>query len=182
MLNLSVREKNALVLAGIFMALFVVVQFIYYPAMDKQQRLRTALEYQQHSLGEMIRLQQQYQALNRGVLDQKQMIQERPPDFSLFSFLDAQAEQSGVKKRVDYMQPFEQESPYPEYDLERVKVKLKALVLKELMTFLFKVEEDSSGVFITSLSISRTGKQQDVLDAVVEAQTLIPRQISRGSM
>lgn len=177
-MNLSAREKNYLTAAGTVIVIFVLFQFIYFPALDKRDALVRILDAQTRAIDEMASLQAEYQGLSQGLEGQKAVIQSRGRGFSLFSFLDHQARLSGVKKKLAYMQPFSQESGHPDYSVARVKVKLNDLYLQELVDFLNKVEGQGNAVFITSLSISRTGAGQDLMDAVIEAQTLMPK----GSM
>ena len=52
-----------------------------------------------------------------------------------------------------------------------VKVKLKDVYLKEFIDFLYRIESSGNAVNITSLSLSKSGKDKLRLDALIEAQT-----------
>jgi len=97
----------------------------------------------------------------------------RDKAFSLFSFLDTEAKKCGVKDNVEYMRPTSRDLENSKYNVSRVKVKLSQVYLMELVDFLYLVESSGNHVAITSISLSRTGKKKKLLDAVIEAETLI---------
>ena len=101
------------------------------------------------------------------------ILSQRTKGFTLFSFLDTLAEKSGVKDNVAYMKPSSRTFNDKNYAISMVKIKLDALYLKELVDFLYSVESSRNGVHIRSLSLSKTGKEQTMLDAIVEAETLV---------
>ncbi|MCD4675060.1 MAG: general secretion pathway protein GspM, partial [Desulfobacula sp.] len=82
----------------------------------------------------------------------------------------------GVKENVAYMKPFTKKLETSLYILATVKVKLKEVYLKELVDFLYHIESSKNGVTITSLSLSKAGKEKVKLDAVVETQTLMQKE------
>ncbi len=173
MLNLAKREKNVLTAGGVFIVVFLFVQLFYFPAVDKRKSLENALETKQKKLKEMGSLQQQYLSLSGSMDGQKDAILTRNKNFSLFLFLDTEAKKSGVKDNVAYMKPFSRDIDSSKYKIARVKVKLNQVYLKELVDFLYLVESSENQVSITSISLSKTGKQKNLLDAVIEAETLM---------
>jgi len=52
-----------------------------------------------------------------------------------------------------------------------VKVKLKDVYLKEFIDFLYRIESSGNQVNITSLSMSKSGKEKLRLDILIETQT-----------
>jgi hypothetical protein len=109
-------------------------------------------------------------------LQQETALTARPQNFTLFSFLDRQAEKSHVKKNIDYMKTFSRELDTTGYKLSKVKLKLKNIFLDDLVQFIRRVEAPGNGVFITALSLSETGKGKKMLDVIIEAQTLIQKE------
>ncbi len=171
--ELSGRDRTMLAAGAVFLVIFCAVQFIYLPAMDKQAALKKTVAVQDEAVGQMKTLQKTFQDLSLDLDQQKSSLEKRPAGFTLFSFLDTQAEKSGVKKNVAYMKPSTQDMEKTGYTISRVKVKIEEVHLKGLMDFLYRIEASPDGVLITSLSLSKTGKKGDRLDAVFEAETLI---------
>ena len=173
MFDFSKREKNVLIIGGIFLIVFIGVQFIYSPSIGKRNDLERILLEKQASLEEMALLQQKFLAVSNNFDTKTKTIANKRKGFSLFSFLDSQAQQSGVKENVAYMKPFTKKIEKSVYILATVKVKLKEVYLKGLVDFLYHIELSNNGVTITSLSLTKAGKEKEKLDAVIETQTLM---------
>jgi len=172
--NLSTREKNILAGSGVLVLIFIAIQFIYLPAFDKRKDLERVLSVETTSLDNIRQLQKQY--LSRVVDHKKLALETRQKGFTLFSFLDRQAAKSGVKKNIDYMKPFSQDLDNTPYEISKVKLKLKKIVLHEFINFIDGVETSVNGVQIISLSVTKTGKKEEFLDAVIEAQILMMKE------
>ncbi len=172
--TLSTREKF-IVITGIAVVLvFLALQFVFFPLMDRKKELKRILTIEQDGLNQMATLRDQYLKITRGMDRQSSNLSDRPADFTLFSFLDSRAEASGVKKNIDYMRPFTQAAEDGSFQISRVRLKLKNLYLNDLMEFLKQVETSGNGVHVTSISLARTGENDNLLEAVLETQTLMP--------
>ena len=171
--DFSKREINVLIGGIIFVILFLGYQFGVVAVLDKRDNLKRILNDKRTALDEMALLQKQFIAVSNNFDSKIQAIADREKGFSLFSFLDSQAQQSNVKENVAYMKPFTKKSENSSYMLSTVKINLKKIYLKELIDFLYHIESSKNAVTITSLSLSKTGKEKQVLDAIIEAQTLI---------
>ncbi len=156
-----------------FLITFVVVQFILVPALDRKKELEQRVAANETALNEIIALQQEYSSLSRMNMAETGILSQRAKGFTLFSFLDTLAEKSGVKDNVAYMKPSSRTFNDKNYAISMVKIKLDTLYLKELVDFLYSVESSRNGVHIRSLSLSKTGKEQTMIDAIVEAETLV---------
>ncbi|MBU3951277.1 MAG: general secretion pathway protein GspM [Proteobacteria bacterium] len=174
--TLSIKDKNVLTAGGILVVIFMAIQFVYLPAVDKREDLKRILSVEKQSLNQIRTLQKQYLSLAQNFDLQKDALKNRQKNFSLFSFLDLQAEKSGVKDNIDYMKPFSQELENSPYTISKVKLKLKDVFLNEFIDFMHGIEASENSVRIISLSLSKTGKNKDKLDAVIETQTLVVRE------
>jgi len=172
-MNLSQRDKKALIICAGFLMVFIAFQFVLVPALDRKQALSDSIAAKEAALGEMISLQQEYSRLSRMSMAETNILTRRAKGFTLFSFLDTLAEKSGVKDNVAYMKPSSRTFNDKNYAVSMVKIKLNTLYLKELVDFLYSVESSRNGVHIRSLSLSKTGKDQTMIDAIVEAETLV---------
>lgn len=173
--RLSSREKQVVMGGGILALLFICVQFIYLPAYDKHAALRKTLAAEQASLERIRVLEREFVQMSPDHQAAQALVKTRDKGFTLFSFLDRQASMSGVKSQIDYMKPQTKNLENQPFSLAVVKLKLKQTVLKDLIRFIDRVEAPGSGIRIVSLSLTQSGKEKKYLDAVIEAQTLMPK-------
>ncbi len=174
--NLSYRERMTVIGGGVLVLLFILVQFIYLPAWDKRADLEQTLAAEQISLSRIRLLQKEYLSLAPDHSGARGMIQNRNKGFTLFSFLDRKAAKSGVKGNIDYMKPHTRELDNSPFTLSIVKLKLKQIVLRDFTRFIREVESPDSGIWIASLSLSKSGKEKNRLDATIEAHTLVAKE------
>lgn len=168
--QLSNREQTILAAGGIIAILFMVVQFVFLPVYDHKHLLEQRLSANNEALRQMHVLQQQYRSLASVMNHQEKALSLREKGFTLFSFLDDQAERSHLKKNIDYMKPASQPLENSPYLLSKVKLKLKGIYLKDMVDFIQGIESSQNGVIITSLALSKSGKNKRLLDVVIEAQ------------
>ncbi len=174
--DLSKRENMVLIGGILFVVLFCGFQFGIVPVLEKKDDLKRILGEKNNNLEEMMLLRQQFIAGSKYTGSKARILAARPTGFSLFSFLDSQAEQSGVKGNVAYMKPLTKRLDNDLYTLASVKVKLSQVVLKDLVAFLYRIESSENSVDIISLSLSKAGRDKLKIDAVLEAQTLMVKE------
>lgn len=172
-MNISNRDKKALIICAGFLMAFIVVQFMLLPTLEKRKALEQSLIARSASLEELINLEREYIILAGRTGVENSAISGRETDFTLFSFIDTLAEQSGVKDNVAYMKPSSRTLTNRAYAVSMVKIKLDSLYLKEFVDFINGVESSPNHVQIKSLSLSKTGKDNTLIDAIVEAETIV---------
>lgn len=171
--TLTTREKNTVITGTVLASIFVFIQFVYLPLLDQKQNLERILATEKHSHQQMKTLEAQYHNTSLNVAMQQKILETRPKEFTLFSFLDAQAETSGVKAHIDYMRPDSLDLDDGPFSIAKIRLKLKAVYLNNLMEFIRLVETSGNGVQAVSLSLSLAGREKKLLDAVMELQTLM---------
>ena len=100
---LSSREKQVVTGGAILVLVFILIQFVYLPGHDRHRALEKSLVSEQQSLERIRHLEAQYQAMTRSSQELDSLVRTRDKTFTLFSFLDRQAEKAGVKAHIDYM-------------------------------------------------------------------------------
>lgn len=171
--NLNSREK-IIVAAGSALALvFLVLQFIYLPALDRRTDLRASLAAERKALDRIRQLQREYLSLAPGNSQAMGRIGNRGKGFTLFSFLDRQAASAGVKGNIDYMKPHTRSLDNSPFTVSVVKLKLEKVVLRDFIRFIRSVEAPEIGIAIASLSVTKSGKDKKYLDITLEAETLM---------
>jgi general secretion pathway protein M len=170
--NVTKREKYAIWLAGGLIAAVLVYQLIVAPLADKRRQLNRQLAAQTRALQEMQTLKAEYEEIKGRADAEKGKMAGRSQGFTLFSFLDSLAGQVGLKDRIAYMKPSQTAVENSPFSMSVVETKLQGVTMKELTAYLYSIETSDNVVKVKGLSISKTGKQADSVDAVLMVETL----------
>jgi general secretion pathway protein M len=170
--KLTKREKYAIYALSGAIFLFILFQFIVFPSIDKRKRLERTLRIKEDILSEMMTLKSDYDAIEKRTSLAKVRFENREKGFTLFSFLDRLTGKARIKEYVTYMKPSTTVQKNNSYKISQVEMKLKGLTLQQLTTYLYMVETSKNMVNIKRLSISKTGKQEGFIDAVLQVETV----------
>jgi general secretion pathway protein M len=171
-IKLTRREKYAVYAASAAIFLFVVIQFIVFPSINKRERLRRTLNVKSEMLHEMIALKSEYEEIKKRNDFLKIQFANRDKGFTLFSFLDKLAGKAGIKDHTTYMKPSTSAQKNGQYKISQVEMKLQGLTLQQLTAYLHMIETSKNMVTIKRFSITKTGKQEGVIDAVLQVETV----------
>ena len=166
------RERLAIMLAAGVIGIFLVVTFIVEPFISKTDQLKKSLHDKAVMLEQMRQLQSEYGKLTQKAEVSKALFSRRQKGFKLFSFLDQLAGEAGIKDRISYMKPSTKVQKNSPYKISRVEMKLDAITLKQLTTYLYGVETSKNMVDIKRISISKKDKKQGLLTAVLQVETV----------
>jgi len=167
MIQLNQREKMAVGLAGVCLLVFVVLQFLVFPLVDKRARLIKGLAGREKAVIEMRAMQARFQAISQQSGSLADRLAKRDPEFSLFSFLEKNAADSGVKDRIAYMKPSEA-AKGELFRQSLVEMKLQAVSLQQLVDFLEKTESPDLLVGIDKITIQENTKEEATLDVTLQ--------------
>jgi general secretion pathway protein M len=170
-INLQRREKIAVTAAVVALAVFLVLQIIVFPVIDRGGELRREIKSKNEDLQEMQSLKAEYASLSRYSNDMENGIKKRPRTFTLFSFIDKLAGTSGIKSNIVYMKPSTSNLKNSSYSLSTVEIKLNALTMEQLTTFLYGIENSTNMVWIRRLSVSKSDSNQNLLNSVLQVET-----------
>ena len=164
---LSTRDRTALIIGGGLLLIFVVTQFILFPLVDKRKRLKKTIVSRQVAVRKMQEMQIQYQQLNEQSHGLEKQLAQRSQAFSLFSFLEKMATESKIKDHIIYMKP---STVTGEGELRQVMVEMKLQVigLKQLVTFLQRMESPENVVAVKRISIQESKKTKGTLDVIMQ--------------
>lgn len=172
-MTLGKREKIVAAIGIAFVTAYVIIQFIIQPLVQWQHRLTRSHAVKVQTLGQMQQLNARYHSIgNRSVLLKKQLSQ-RKQGFTLFSFLDQQAGQSGIKENITYMKPMPAAGKDAAFKIAAVEMKLVLVSMTQLVNFLYRVETAPDIIWVKSLSIKQTGGDKTYIDVVLMVETLI---------
>lgn len=169
--NLQRREKIAVMAAAVALVIFLLLEIIVFPVIDRGEELRRQIKSKTEALQEMQSLKSEYVSLSRYSIDVENGIKKRPRTFTLFSFIDKLAGTSGIKSNIVYMKPSSSNLKNSSYTLSTVEIKMNALTMEQLTTFLYGIENSANMVWIRRLTISKGDNNQSLLNSVLQVET-----------
>ena len=169
---LTPKDRRALVIGISALALFLLVQFVLFPLLDKRKRLNRGINIRQKGLVEMQEMQSRYTQLSRQSNTLEQLVSRRSGEFGLFSFLEKMAAEAEVKENIAYMKPSDATGD-GELQQSMVEMKLNAINLKQLVSFLERIESPENIVELKRISIQENKKQEGTLDVIMQVISLV---------
>ena len=166
------RERYAIMLAAGVIGIFLIVTLIVEPFLSRTDQLKKSLQDKAVMLEEMRQLQSEYNTLTQKANVSKALFSRRQKGFKLYPFLGQLAVEAGVKDNIIYMKPSTKAQVNSPYKISRVEMKLDAITLKQLTTYLYGVETSKNMVDIKRISISKKDKKQGLLTAVLQVETI----------
>nr|WP_320010228.1 type II secretion system protein GspM [uncultured Desulfobulbus sp.] len=163
-MQLTGRERNMVIGAGAALVFFVLFQFILSPLLEQRDRLLRRLVTQEKALVHMEQLQKQYRQLSQQSGSMASLLESRESGFSLFAFLEQNADESSVKEQIAYMKPSESEEGAA-FSQTRVEMKLQGVSLPQLIEFVEKSESPTHLVGISKMTIQENSNEKRTLDA-----------------
>jgi general secretion pathway protein M len=171
-INLQRREKIIVTVAGIVAAVLIMFQLAIFPIIDRRDRLSKQIRTQTVALAQMHELKREYETVTRFTRNMERQLRQRPKNFTLFSFSDRLAGQSGIKQNIVYMKPSTSNLKNSPHVLSMVEIKLTSLTMLQMTTFLHRIEDPSKIVWVKRLSITKDDKKEGLINAVVQVETL----------
>jgi len=171
-LNLNKREKLAVYSAAVFIAVFAFSQLMIAPVFSKRNELRERMMSKQNTLTEMSKLRDEYLVIEKKAEISRQGFAKRPAGFTLFSFLDKLAGETGVKNRISYMKPSSTVEEASGIKLSRVEMKLQEININDLVSYLYGIESSDNMVIVKRLSITKAGQGNALISAVIQVETI----------
>jgi general secretion pathway protein M len=169
--TITKREKYAIWLAGGIIAAFLFVQLVILPFTEKRRLLDRQIAAQTEALDQMQSLEVEYQTIRQATDAAAAGMARRSQGFTLFSFLDTLAGQSGLKDRIAYMKPSTSTQENSPFKVSIVETKLQAITMNQLTAYLYRIETSPNMVRIRRLSISKADQQSGTIDAVLLVET-----------
>jgi general secretion pathway protein M len=169
--NLQKREKIIVGIAGALLFIFILAHVFIYPVLNHRDSLKRQIVSRSLALQEMQQLKTEYVTLTRNAHSNAVQLKARPQGFTLFSFLDTLAGQSGIKQNIDYMKPSTSNLKNSSYSLSMVELKINALTMEQLVNFMHGVETSPNLIWIKRISIDRGEKENDLINSVLQVET-----------
>lgn len=167
--KLDSRERWVL-FGGIgFVLAFLLLQLVIVPVLDARSNLEKSIARKKQELSKIKELQQEYHTLKSEEGTIQTRIDKRGAGFTLFTFLDRQANEAKVKKQIKYMKPSTVDGD--EWNEAMVEMKLQQITLAALVEFIRLIESEENVVFIRRFSIQESGETQGYFDSILQIVT-----------
>ena len=169
-MKLAKREKYAIAFAALFVAIFSLLQFLIFPFFEERARIQRGVRAKEMGLKEIEKMRAEYQDLKKNSQEIKQILAKRERGFTLFSFLERAASETAVKDHIKYMKPssLQGRGLYKEI---MVEMKLEAITLNQLVSYLYGIESQEDLISIKRISIKENQKESGLLDAILQVLT-----------
>ena len=168
-------KRDRIVIYGLLGLLIcaVALYYLFSNLTARRDRMARTVAAKQQIYTEMHQLRAQYETAMAAAARYRAQIATRENEFTLFSFLDRMAGQAGIKSNISYMKPSTTTLEDSDLSVESVEMKFQAVTLKQITAYLHLVETSPKGALVRRLSLTRVGKEQFHLDAVLLVETLI---------
>jgi general secretion pathway protein M len=168
--NLGAREK-LYILAGAGIAIVILlIQFVILPFWEERERLARAVEAQEKSLKEMNTQLAEYRLLRRDMDTLQRAVASRPPNFTLYSFVERKAREAGVRGNVKAINPSRGMSA-GSFEETIADVSLERITTRQLVQFLYHADSPRDAVRIRKLTVRKSMESPEYLTATVQLAT-----------
>jgi hypothetical protein len=176
MAPLTQNDKRALTILLTALVLFVIVQFAFFPLLNKRKENERKIQRKEKELVEMQSMQEEITQLSQRSNTLEQLVAARPADFSLFAFLEEKCAETQVKDNISYMKPSD---PTGDGAVQQIMVemKLKAIRINLLVAFLERVESAENIVALKRISIQVNKKDVGTLDVIMQVISLVQTKV-----
>lgn len=170
--QLSTRERLMVYAATAAVALFILYQFIYSPIVNKHTKLEKTIIRHSKYLQEALELKEEYESLTADSKLSKNLAAQRDKDFTIYSFLEKLAGETGIKNNIGYMKPISTDDDNSSLKISKVEMELKGITMGQLSSYLYGVESSKNMIIVSKLSVSGKGKDDRLINVVLQVETL----------
>jgi general secretion pathway protein M len=170
--NMSVRERYAVGGASVLIVVLFIHQVVLSPFIEGKEKKRKMISEKALQVQEMNVMKAEYMAMTEKSASMKRMAAGKESGFTLFSFLEQLAGRTGIKESISYMKPSKSVQKDTQVTLSLVEIKLQGVDMKKLTDFLYQVETSPNAVFVRGVSLTKTGKDEGLLTAILQIETV----------
>ncbi len=156
--------------AGGLAVLFLVLQLLVFPFLDRMDGLRSGVSAKEAALQKMKVLRDEYRSTRQGYQDVEQRLAQRQKGFTLFPFLEAAAAGAAIKANIKYMKPSEIGVDGARRELQ-VEMKLEKITLPQLVDFLRRIESSQNVVSVRRITVQESKSMPSYLDIILQVVT-----------
>ncbi|MBI5592249.1 MAG: hypothetical protein HY881_17425 [Deltaproteobacteria bacterium] len=170
--QLTYRERIAVCSVLLLVSVLIIAEWGVFPVIRHRESLGQAILTKALELEEILELQKTHAALKQNAEGIRSRLALRDKGFTLFSYLDRSAGNTGVKEHIAYMKPSGSDLQGSAFKVFQVEMKLHSISLHQLSAFLYGLETADSLVRVKKASIARTSQSAEGVDAVLWVETI----------
>jgi hypothetical protein len=169
-MRLAFREKVVLGLGALLVVTILTYTLIVTPYREKMRILERRIDQKTEELEKISTLSQEYREIKRRIEELKGKAGKRGKNFPLFSHLESLAAKTLIKGNIASMKP--QSTPIGEhYKESSVAVKLESITTRQLVDYLFRIENSEAFLRIKRLHLKKRHDNPKYLDATFVVST-----------
>ncbi len=165
------REKLLVWFSICAIAIFLLLQFLVFPVLEKKSFLERGVQAKQSALREILNLREEYDTYKKNTHGIQDILRQRDQGFTLFSFLEKAAGEVGVKSHIKYMKPSASKGTGP-FKESMVEMKLEGITLQQLVDYLYLAQSPENAVTVKRLSITESKEASGYLNAILQVLTV----------
>ena len=169
-MNLSGRQKLAMIIGGVVIALLLLYRFGLSPALERLRVLDRLVATKERDFQEMKTLRDTYLAQKRLMEQVNQSLAQRGQDFAIFSFLEELATKTGIKNNIMYMKPA-LTTPGELFRESSVEMRLEGIALQQLTRYLYDIEQAPQLLRVRRMQVKPRAANPDQLDVTFQVST-----------
>jgi general secretion pathway protein M len=168
--NLGAREKLYILVGAGIAIVILLVQFAILPFWEERERVARGVEAQEKILKEMNTQLAEYRLLRRDMDTLQKAVASRPPNFTLYSFVERKAREAGVRGNVKAINPSRGISAGT-FEETIADVSLERITTRQLVQFLYHADSPRDAVRIRKLTVRKSMESPEYLTATVQLAT-----------
>jgi general secretion pathway protein M len=168
--NLGAREKLYILAGAGIVIVILLVQFAILPFWEEKERVARAVETQEKILKEMNTQLAEYHLLRRDMDTLQRAVASRPPNFTLYSFVERKAREAGVRGNIKAINPSRGMSAGT-FEETMADVSLEKITTRQLVQFLYHADSPRDAVRIRKLTVRKSMESPEYLTATVQLAT-----------
>lgn len=172
-IKLARREKIIVGAGALFIGIFLVMNLLILPAFSAKTKLENSIQTGQQRIEELLLLSHEYQALQGSSGDVGTALAGRGEGFTLFSLLEKEASQIGLKDRIKYIKPSTSQAR-GSFKISSVEMQFQGITMGELYEYLYRIEDPKNIIKIRRLSVKKHQEKQGHVDATMQLATVQP--------
>lgn len=149
--NLSDSEIKTIKWGGITVIIILYMVLLVLPLKDKEKDYKRQARIKMKSAEQVKAMSREYRELTKRFSELKNANPQRDENFTLFSFLDKVATDSGLKGNIKGMKPSIQEKDG--YTESSVAVELEDVQIKPLTEYIHLIESSGQNIMIKKVDI-----------------------------
>lgn len=170
--QMSTREKNIVYGAGICICVMLIYFVIIGPIINTAGNNKRLLNIRKDEYSKMLQIHEQVNKIKQQSAVSNRHTIGRSEDFTLFSFLEKIAGTTGVKDKITYMKPETSVQKETQVELSLVEMKLSGVDMKQLLAYLYNIETSENMIFVRGISITKAGRDKNLLNVVLQMETV----------